>query len=95
MIKRILFIFLVNVVIFKFSQAQTKDIDGYIITLKNDSIYGKIINNTYYTNSLICEFKAINTDSFKRFLPNNILVYRFAEGKYYVSKAVDNKYILT
>lgn len=66
-----------------------KDIDsGYILLSENDTIYGNIVNNNYYINSQYCEFQENETDTWKKYYPNELFGYRFNFGKYYVSETI-------
>lgn len=58
---------------------------GYIITNKNDTIYGRIDDRGGYRNANICVFKAKDKPLVK-FYPGDILAYRMFNDKYYVDK---------
>ncbi len=71
-----------------FSQSDYRE--GYIIKNNHDTIYGLLDYRGNIGNSKKCSFK-INTNSEKQeFLPNDLLAYRFIDGKYYISKLVKN-----
>jgi len=70
-----------------FSQSNYKE--GYIITIKKDTVYGLIDFRTDHTNSLLCKFKDSEASPEKIYHPGEIDGYRFIhEGKYYVSKTI-------
>ncbi|NDP21279.1 MAG: hypothetical protein GZ091_09395 [Paludibacter sp.] len=77
-------------VIFLFSEINAEESfkNGYIITLENDTVFGKIANSNYYGNSIECIFKENNKDETVTFLPNQLSGYRFVDGKYYISQKV-------
>jgi len=61
---------------------------GYIITNKNDTIYGRINDKGGISNAKICVFKA-KDKPVVRFRPGNIKAYRMFNDKYYVAKRVN------
>lgn len=63
---------------------------GYVITLDNDTLFGKINDAGGYKNSRLCTFKAKGS-KVKEFLPGQIKGYRMYKDKYYVSKQAENK----
>lgn len=68
---------------------QTDYKEGYIITLKHDTIFGTINNRSYYDNSQQCEFRFPNSDSTVSYTPDILFGYRFKNGKYYISKEIN------
>lgn len=61
---------------------------GYIITLKQDTVYGQIDFRTDRVNAERCMFKLENTEAVT-YLPYQILGYCFTDdGKYYVSQMI-------
>jgi hypothetical protein len=62
---------------------------GYIITLKNDTIYGSIKYQNSNASALRCIFKKTEDTEERTYTPNGINGYRFENGKYYVSKNVE------
>lgn len=64
---------------------------GYVITLENDTLFGKINDAGGYKNSRLCTFKPYKKRKVKEYLPGEIKGYRMLDDKYYVSKAVGNK----
>jgi hypothetical protein len=61
---------------------------GFVITLNNDTIYGEIANTNYYEHSIKCTFKDYKKNETITYLPNQLVGYRFLEGKYYVSRKI-------
>lgn len=77
-------------------KSQTEFKDGYVIISLSDTIYGKIDNKDYYSNSQYCDFLNPKTNSVTRYKPDQIFGYRFINGKFYVSKniEIDNKSVV-
>jgi hypothetical protein len=71
--------------------AQSDFRDGYIITTNLDTIFGLIDNKSYYENSHFCDFKNKDKDSIIRFYPDQLLGYRYIDGKYYISEEINNQ----
>ncbi|MCK4663801.1 MAG: hypothetical protein KAT68_13095 [Bacteroidales bacterium] len=87
--KKVFFCLLfLNLIIIQITNAQKNFNDGYILITENDTLYGQIDNKNYYLNSLYCDFKINNSDSIKKYYPNEIYGYRFNNGKYYISKNI-------
>jgi hypothetical protein len=61
---------------------------GFIIDPANDTIYGLINLGNEIKNARICSFRADEKDEIDEFSPDEILAYRFIDGKYYVSKSL-------
>lgn len=69
--------------------AQTNPKQGYIITNKNDTIYGTIDYLSDTKNANECRFKADSETVYKSYKPTEISGYRFADdGIYYVTKTL-------
>lgn len=68
--------------------AQQEFVPGYLLTSPVDTVFGFIKNNSYYTNSRLCEFKINETDTSKWYYPQDLYGYRFKSGKFYISKNV-------
>ena len=67
--------------------AQRNPVEGYIITLSNDTVMGTIDYLTDVENCRACVFKALGESTFKTYGPDEIRAYRFADnGVYYVSR---------
>lgn len=70
---------------------------GYVITLDNDTLFGKINDAGGYKNSRLCTFKSREGRKVTEFLPGQIKGYRMYKDKYYASKQTQgkdgNKYI--
>lgn len=61
---------------------------GYVITLENDTLFGKINDAGGYKNSKLCTFKPYKKRRVTEYLPGEIKGYRMLDDKYYVSKPV-------
>lgn len=61
---------------------------GYVITLENDTLFGKINDAGGYKNSRLCTFKQHKKHKVTEYLPGEIKGYRMYDDKYYVSKPV-------
>jgi hypothetical protein len=70
-----------------FSQKEFKE--GYIITQSGDSLYGLIEVNNYAVNSKYCFFKETEDSKKITYVPNDIMGYRFIDGKYYISSEIE------
>jgi len=76
-----------------FAAAQSDFKPGYIITLEKDTIYGTLDLRANYIMHTKCTFIAEGNNSTNTYLPEEILAYRFTDGKYYTSKEIDNRMI--
>ncbi len=56
-----------------------------------DTTYGLINNSSYYKNSQYCDFKTTKDEEPKRLYPDDIYGYRFIDGKFYISKTLNNE----
>lgn len=64
---------------------------GYVITLDNDTLFGKINDAGGYKNSRLCTFKSRNSRKVTEYLPGQIKGYRMYKDKYYASKEAEGK----
>jgi len=71
-----------------FSQTDFKP--GYIIKNSKDTVYGKIDYRGDLLMGSVCKFKS-KDNSVIEYSPNDIIAYRFIDGKFYVSRQVNNK----
>jgi hypothetical protein len=60
--------------------------NGYIITLKNDTVFGLINDGGTLKNSKVCLFKTDKKSSAIKYSPKDIKSYRFNGDKFYSSK---------
>ncbi len=74
----------------KLVNAQTDYRDGYVITLNNDTLKGKIDYRGDLTMGEICRFKTDTGEEIK-YSPNDIAAYRINDSKYFVSKEFNGK----
>lgn len=64
---------------------------GYVITLENDTLFGKINDAGGFKNSRLCTFKPYKKHRVTEYLPGEIKGYRMLNDKYYVSKPIGDK----
>lgn len=63
--------------------AQLNYKDGFIITLQNDTLFGKINDFGGMKNAKVCLYKAGKNSKAVKYLPADIKAYRFMNGNYY------------
>lgn len=63
---------------------------GYIIDALGDTIVGKIDYQGDLLMGSVCIFEKVDS-VIKEYSPNDILAYRFTDGKYYVSREIESK----
>ena len=85
-LNRIFFVSLLAISSVTYGQKDYKP--GYIITNKNDTVYGFINLKSNYQNSRQCEFKRNIDQEPDTYLPFDIKSYRIENSKFYVSKEV-------
>lgn len=74
-----------------YARSQSNYLPGYIITNTNDTINGLIDYRNDIKNSKICNYKA-NISSFStEYKPFDIKAYKFDNGKYFISKNIQQK----
>lgn len=87
---KVIFVFLFLFSLLKLD-GQTNFRPGYIITNENDTIKGLVDLRGDARNSKKCDFKENESAVAKEYLPFSIKGYRFADGKFYISKKVKYK----
>jgi hypothetical protein len=70
------------------ANAQLNYKNGYIISLENDTLFGKINDGGGFKNSDFCLYKADKTSKTVKYYPKDIKSYRFIGDKYYSAKEV-------
>ncbi|HAH22204.1 MAG TPA: hypothetical protein DCL77_00260 [Prolixibacteraceae bacterium] len=78
------------VIAVSFSMAVSGQINfkkGYVITLQNDTLHGRINDRGGYANARVCVFHQKKGPTF-RYTPQDIKAYRMLNDKYYVSRRV-------
>lgn len=75
------------------AKAQSDFRSGYIIQLSGDTLLGEIDSRGDILMSRMCRFRLVGSKEFKKYSPNEILAYRFVDGKYYVSKRIGRRAI--
>lgn len=83
--KKIIIPFILAFFIASAVQGQTDYRGGKVFTLNHDTLVGKIDFKGDMNNSLRCDFLS-GTNESKTYYPNDILGYRFTNGKYYVTR---------
>jgi hypothetical protein len=68
---------------------QDKYINGFIITLNGDTIYGLIDVDKPFNNNRICNFKKDLSSESSIYGPNEISAYRYLDGKYFIARDLD------
>lgn len=61
---------------------------GYVITNKNDTVYGLIDNQGLRNNSINCCFRKDQNSNNQVFTPNDLFGYRIIDYKYFISKKI-------
>jgi hypothetical protein len=70
--------------------AQTDFKPGYVIHLTGDTVYGEIGYRSDVLLATVCTFRSGNKDV-TVYSPGEISAYRFADGKFYVSRVINGK----
>jgi len=73
------------------SNAQTGFRSGYIIKNEGDTLFGQVDFQSEGQMSRFCRFKQQDSLKVREYFPFEISGYRFTDGKYYVSKRINNK----
>ena len=73
------------------SYSQSDFRNAYVITNENDTIKGFIDYKGNNSNARKCLFRKKEDGEILEFSPEQIKSYRFLNGKYYVSKSIQNK----
>ncbi len=63
---------------------------GFVITQKADTVFGLIENNDIRANIQFCNFRKTMIDPVIKYEPQDIRGYRFNDGKFYISKSIDD-----
>ncbi|MCU4163659.1 hypothetical protein [Carboxylicivirga caseinilyticus] len=85
-----------SIILFCFSSiiySQTDLRPGYVITNDLDTIYGLVDYRGDIRNMKFCSFQQEGQQEIKQFNPKEIFGYRFNDGKYYVSKYINNEHV--
>lgn len=62
---------------------------GYIISNNNDTVSGLIKYGSNYENTYKCSFQSSSDSPVVSYLPDEIIAYRFDDGKYFISKKIN------
>jgi hypothetical protein len=89
--KTFLFILIIFTIAFSPGKAQSNFRDGFIISLTNDTIYGKIAYKLNSDNYKVCEFKL--NDEITRYSPSQLKGYGFINDKFYISGILENTFV--
>jgi hypothetical protein len=72
-------------------QAQIDFRPGYIIQNNGDTVYGEIDFRSELLRGQSCYFRDPVKFMARDYSPNNLLGYRFIDGKYYISREINGK----
>ena len=65
---------------------------GFIITLKDDTVRGELVQESFNANFSYCQFKT-SDDDIKKFLPSEIKGFKYEKGRFYVSQVVEGVFM--
>ncbi len=85
--KLIIVLTIINLVYFNLSANNTFKV-GYIINLHGDTINGYLLDQSSIKASKKCVFKTTLDGDKIVYTPNDLLAYRYIDGKYYISKQI-------
>ncbi len=88
-------VFYLLIFFFNNAFAQSEFKDAFNIVSESDTIFGQIDNKNFQKNSLYCDFRKNEKDTIKRYYPKDLFAYRFINGKYYISKNIEEETIDT
>lgn len=71
--------------------AQTEFRPGYVVKSEGDTLFGLISYRDYIRMGKVCVFKKDKKSKKNTFYPADILAYRFIDGKYFVTKTVNDE----
>lgn len=72
------------------SYAQNSYQPGYYISNNQDTVYGQIDNRGDLRNGRICSFRSGEDGETMQYSPDQIESYRFEDGKFYISREIEN-----
>jgi hypothetical protein len=72
-------------------QAQIDFRPGYIIQNNGDTAFGEIDFRSELLRGQSCYFRGRDKSEAKDYFPNNLLGYRFIDGKCYITREIDGK----
>ncbi|MGD2034847.1 MAG: hypothetical protein PVF73_07315 [Bacteroidales bacterium] len=87
MVRKILLLFLFTILL-PDAFAQTDFREGYVILGSGDTLTGEIDFRGDIRMSMVCRFRPTEEDNPVIYSPSDIKAFRFADGKYYVSKEI-------
>lgn len=89
MVKRVTFIVVLIMLTFcGISQGNWQE--GFVITQRADTLYGLLENNDIKANIQYCNFRQTMGDPITRYDPGTIRGYRFTDGKFYITKRIED-----
>ena len=72
-----------------YTSAQSVFKEAYIVTIENDTIFGRVDLRSYTSLCKVCVFKRnIETES-TEYSPAQLKAYHFIGGRYFISKNLD------
>jgi hypothetical protein len=89
--KRTLYLCLICVFAINTLKAQSDFREGYIIDLKNDTLFGEINYRGDISMGEVCLFKLKKDGDPTKFEPKDIQGYRFKDDRYFIVKQINNK----
>jgi hypothetical protein len=87
-LKKIITIICISLFLNIYILAQSDYRPGFIITNNNDTVYGLIDYSGETVNFKSCKFKYKDADIPVKYLPFDIISYRFLDDKFYISKEI-------
>jgi hypothetical protein len=87
-----LFISVLFISIVQILNAQSDFKPGYIITLQNDTVYGKIDNRGELLMAQVCIFKSLQGEKHD-YTPSEIKAFRITDEKYYIAKLLNGNMV--
>lgn len=73
------------------AEGQSNYKKGYVITLNDDTIHGKVNDRGDYRNTQACWFKQGKNSKVIKYLPSDIKAYRIIGDNYYMSRQIYKK----
>lgn len=64
--------------------------EGYVISQRADTLHGLLENNDINANVQYCNFRLTMDEPVTRYIPSTIRGYRFIDGKFFVTKRIDD-----
>jgi len=88
MIKKQFFIFVLLLLVYQSTWAQRDFRKGFIITNRQDTVFGWIDYRGDARNARMCSFRETESGQITNYAPADIEAYRFIDSKYYISRDI-------